>query len=39
MPLINCKAELELNRTKYCLLNVVRADNVDANSNNITFTT
>ena len=36
---INCKVELELNRTKYCVFTAVGADNVDANSNNITFTT
>ena len=35
MPLINCKAELKLKWTKYCVLSAGRADNADANYNNI----
>ena len=38
MPLINCKIELKLKRTKYCVLTVAGADNNDTNSNNIIFT-
>ena len=38
MPLINCKAELELKWTKHCVLNAAGPDNNDANSNNIIFT-
>ena len=39
MPLINCKVELKLKWTKYCVLFAAGADNDDANSNNIIFTT
>ena len=37
-PLINWKVELKLKWTSHCVLSVFGADNVDANSNNITFT-
>ena len=37
MPLINCKVELKLKWTKYCVLSAVGNDNNDANSNNIIF--
>ena len=41
MPLINCKVELKLKWTKYCVLSPASNDNnVDenANANNIIFT-
>ena len=38
MPLINCKVELKLKRTKYCVLTAAGADNNNANSNNFVFT-
>ena len=38
MPLINCKVELKLKWTKYCVLSAAGADNADANSLNIIFT-
>ena len=38
MPWINCKVELKLKRTKYCVLTAAGADNNNANSNNIVFT-
>ena len=38
MSLINCKVELKLIWTKYCVLCAAGADNNDANSNNIIFT-
>ena len=38
MPLINCKVELKLKWTKYCVLSAASADNINANSNNIIFT-
>ena len=38
MPLINCKVELKLKWTKYCVLTAACADNVDPSSNNIIFT-
>ena len=38
MPLINCKGELKLKWTKYCVLSTVDADNTDANPNNFIFT-
>ena len=41
MPLINCKAELKLTWTKYCVLSAGGTENVineDANANNIIFT-
>ena len=41
MPLINCKVELKLKWTKYCVLSAGGAENVineDANANNIIFT-
>ena len=38
MPLINCKTELKLKWTKYCVLLAAGADNHNANPNNITFT-
>ena len=37
MPLINCKVELKLKWTKYCVLSAVGAGNTDANPNNIIF--
>ena len=37
MPLINCKVELELKLTKYCVLSAVGADNTNASLNNIIF--
>ena len=38
MPLINCKIELKLKWTKYCVLSAAGADNTDANLNNFIFT-
>ena len=38
MPLINCKVELKLKWTNYCVLFAAGADNDNANGNNITFT-
>ena len=39
MPLINCKVEIKLRWTKYCVLSVAGADNTnDHDSDNITFT-
>ena len=38
MPLINCKVELKLKWTKYCVLTTAVAENAHLNSNNITFT-
>ena len=38
MPLINCKIELKLEWTKYCVLSSARNDNTNANPNNIIFT-
>ena len=40
MPLINCKAELKLKQTKYCVLSANNNDNVNdnGNANNIIFT-
>ena len=41
MPLINCKVELNLKRTKYCVLSVGGNENdinEDAHANNIIFT-
>ena len=39
MPLINCKVELKLKWTKYCVLSAAGADNVNSiASNNIIFT-
>ena len=38
MPLINCKIDLKLKWTKFCVLTSVGADNTDANLNNIIFT-
>ena len=40
MPLINCKVELKLNWTKYCVLSAADVDNVNGNDddNNIIFT-
>ena len=37
MPLINCKVELKLKWTKYCVLPANGNDNNDANSNNAIF--
>ena len=37
MTLINCKIELKLKRTKYCVLSAAGADNNDGNSNNFVF--
>ena len=36
--LINCKVELNLKWTRYCVLTATGADNNDANSNDIIFT-
>ena len=33
MPLINCKVELKLKWTKYCVLSAAGADNVNDNVN------
>ena len=38
MPLINCKVELKLKWTNYCILVVVGADNTYINPNSIVFT-
>ena len=38
MPLINCKIELKLKSTKYCVLSANGNDNDDAHSDNIIFT-
>ena len=38
MPLINCKVELKLKWTKYCVLSAAGAANANADSNNIIFT-
>ena len=39
MPLINCKVEIKLRWTKYCVLSVAGADNTNDNdSDNIIFT-
>ena len=39
MPLINCKVEIKLRWTKYCVLYVAGADNTNDNdSDNIIFT-
>ena len=37
IPLINCKVELKLKWTKYCVLFAAEVDNNDTNSNNIIF--
>ena len=38
MPLINCKAELKLKWTKYCVLSAAGANNDNTKPNNIIFT-
>ena len=38
MPLINCKVELKLKWTKYCVLSAAGNDNTNADPNNIIFT-
>ena len=38
MPLINCKVELKLKWTKYCVLSAAGNDDTNANPNNIIFT-
>ena len=38
MPLINCKVELKLKWTKYCILASNSTDNTDADQDNIVFT-
>ena len=38
MPFVNCKTELKLKWTKYCILTAAGPDNTDANLNNIIFT-
>ena len=38
MPLINCKVELKLKWTNYCILAASGNYNTDANHDNITFT-
>ena len=39
MPLINCKIELKLKWTKYCVLSTAAVDNINGNNddNNIIF--
>ena len=37
MPVINCKIELKLTWTKYCVLSAAGNDNTNANPNNITI--
>ena len=37
MSLINCKIELKLKLTKYCVLSLAGADNLNANFNNVIF--
>ena len=39
MSLINCKVKLKLKWTKHCVLFVLVTENIDANSNNVVFTT
>ena len=36
--LINCKTELKLKWTKYCVLSAAGADNTNANTDDVTFT-
>ena len=38
IPLINCKVELKLKWTSYCILSAAGADNDNANGNNTIFT-
>ena len=38
ITLINCKSELILKWTKYCVLSAADADNYNANSDNMIFT-
>ena len=38
MLLINCKVELKIKWTKYCVWSAPGADNANVNSNNIIFT-
>ena len=38
MLLINCKTELKLKWTKYCVLSAAGADNTNANTDDVTFT-
>ena len=38
LPFNNCKVELKLKLTKYCVLSAAGADNTNANPNNIIFT-
>ena len=38
MPLINCKVELKLKRTNYCVLSAACADNVSNRDDRIIFT-
>ena len=38
MPLIDCKVELKLKWTKYCVLSAAGNDDTNANPNNIIFT-
>ena len=35
MPLFNCKVELKIKWTKYCVLSAGGADNVNGNANDI----
>ena len=37
--MINCKVKLKLKWTKQCVLFVLGTENIDANSNNVVFTT
>ena len=38
LPFNNCKVELKLKLTKFCVLSAAGADNTNANPNNIIFT-
>ena len=38
MPLINCKIELKLKWTNYCILSAAETDNVNNKDDNIIFT-
>ena len=38
IPLINCKVELKLRWTKYCVLSVAGIDNVNSNDEDNIFT-
>ena len=38
MPLINCKVELKVKFSNYCVLSAAGDDNADGNNDNIVFT-